>query len=538
LPLIHGWRGFALLAAVVAAAYGALALAGFVWDDQALVVGNRMTGDLANIPRFFAMDLWETSDVASRSGYYRPLMLVSLAADRALWGLSPAGAHLHSLAWHLLGALLFWRLLRALTPPPQALLGAMIFALHPLQSEAVAWVVSRNDLMAAALSFGAALALLDERPSRGRLLGGGALALAALLSKESALLALGLIPLLDLARWSRPRGWRRYAALAVAAAAWAALRASAGITGAPEVPDIGRALLLGRFPEVLALYGRKLFVPWPLTVGDTLEYLSLSWPAVVGGLAAPALLAARTLRRAPRLAAAGWIFAAVTFAPTLLAIAIRGQLGERYLYLPMGGLAVAVAAAAPATRAAAAIGVGLGAAWLAALSARVPEWRDGVSLFAAAAEDSPNGFSFANLAHEYNRAERPDLASRWFAEALRVDPPYQDICPHAIRTPLRRGWRDVAWANARLARERGCATTAEFLGLYAAAAAQSGAWEAAREATGRVGDDLDRRGLVVAAALAIRDEDAVALARLNDLAGVAPGELEGQARRLLAAEAQ
>jgi tetratricopeptide (TPR) repeat protein len=180
----------------------------------------------------------------------------------------------------------------------------------------------------------------------------------------------------------------------------------------------------------------------------------------------------------------------------------------------------------------------LAAVWLVALSARVPEWRDGISLFVAAAEDSPNGFTYANLGHEYNRAEQPERAAHWFVEALRVEPPYQDICPHAIRTPLQMGARSLAWENARLARERGCATTAGFLGLYASAAAQSGDWEAAREATGRVGDDLDSRGLVVAAALAIRDEDDVALDRLEELARADPGALERQARRLLiAAEA-
>ena len=78
--------------ACAAAAYSALAWAGFVWDDRPLVLDNTLTGELTNLPRFFAVDLWRTAGSAPHdSGYYRPLMLTSLALDRSLWGLSAAG---------------------------------------------------------------------------------------------------------------------------------------------------------------------------------------------------------------------------------------------------------------------------------------------------------------------------------------------------------------------------------------------------------------------------------------------------------------
>ena len=92
-----------LLLLAVALAYWGIWTAGFVWDDAGLVVQNRLTGDLSNLPRFFAMDLWDGSPVDQGvSGYYRPLMLVSLALDRAIVGFEPGFYHLHSLAWHLL----------------------------------------------------------------------------------------------------------------------------------------------------------------------------------------------------------------------------------------------------------------------------------------------------------------------------------------------------------------------------------------------------------------------------------------------------
>ena len=67
------------------------------WDDEALVKDNQVTASLANIPDFFTRDLWSTTRLSwLKSGYYRPLMLVSLAVDRAIYGLSSAGAHVHS----------------------------------------------------------------------------------------------------------------------------------------------------------------------------------------------------------------------------------------------------------------------------------------------------------------------------------------------------------------------------------------------------------------------------------------------------------
>ncbi len=218
-------KGVVALLAVTVAAYAALALAGFVWDDIPLVVQNsHLDGPIG---RFFVTDLW--AGTGQESGYYRPLMLLSLALDRALWGGSAAGYHLHSLAWHLLAVVALWCLLRELVEPVPAWVGAALFALHPLQSEAVAWIASRNDPMSVALMLGGVLTLLP-RDAGGRRLGlGGVLILSALLCKESAILGVFLLLGLDWLTWGRPVGRNRYIALSAAVGAWWALRANAGI---------------------------------------------------------------------------------------------------------------------------------------------------------------------------------------------------------------------------------------------------------------------------------------------------------------------
>ena len=87
--MFKNW-GHVFLLAVTVAAYVGVFQAGFVWDDYALVVYNELIRDPGNIPNFFLMDLWDTDAAAAReSGYFRPLILVSMAIDYALFGLEP-----------------------------------------------------------------------------------------------------------------------------------------------------------------------------------------------------------------------------------------------------------------------------------------------------------------------------------------------------------------------------------------------------------------------------------------------------------------
>ena len=93
------------------------------------------------------------------AGHYIPLTWLSLGLDYLLWGLRPAGYHLTSLLLHAATALAFYflalRLLRLALPPtttPAALrcgaaLAALLFAVHPLRVESVAWATERRDVL-------------------------------------------------------------------------------------------------------------------------------------------------------------------------------------------------------------------------------------------------------------------------------------------------------------------------------------------------------------------------------------------------------
>ena len=271
-----------LLLALVGVAYVGALQAGFVWDDVPLVLRNRLTGDLANLPQFFAMDLWDGSPVDQGvSGYYRPLFLVSLAVDRALFGLSSVGAHAQSLLWHGIAVVLAFHLLRGWLGVERAFAAALVFGLHPIQSEAVIWVAARNDPMAAALGLGALCCLRAERPGPLAWAGAALLTLLAGLTKESVVLlpALGLV--LDLGQGRRPTLFRA-SPLLLGLGLALGMRALAGVGGATWPEESGWRLLIAESPRLFGLLGSWLVWPAPLSAAHTLEWLDRSSALRIG----------------------------------------------------------------------------------------------------------------------------------------------------------------------------------------------------------------------------------------------------------------
>lgn len=501
----------ALLCALTAAAYVGVLQAGFVWDDHALVLGNSLTASLAHLPQYFTSDLWAgtATAIGDGSGYWRPLMLLSLALDRAFFGLAAPPAHLHSLAWHLLAVLALHRLLLGLVRPLPALVGAAVFALHPLQSEAVVWVAARNDTMAAALVL-ASLAVLRPAEAGGRrLLGGALLAGGAVLSKESALLVPVMLLVLDLARSGRPVGWRRHAVLWGAVAFHVGARFAVGVASAARPPAIGWRLLLWDRPlDVLATYGSLLAWPWPLSGGRDLESLDVGALGRLLGLGVLVLLPGLLLLPRPRraLAGAGLALAGLAFLPSVLALADKGLLGERYAYLSLAGVGIAVAAALPDRVAVLAVAGAWILPWLGILHVRLPDWHDDVTLWRAALRDTPSTYVQAGLAGALRISGEPLEAAWYFRAAIEGHPPQLEWCPNVVGSALEAGRLDLALAGAEAVTARGCSSD-EFRGYHAAALALAGRWEEAGTLAAAAHADPMRRADLVRAAGGLVDGD-------------------------------
>jgi hypothetical protein len=123
------WLQGLLVPVAIGAAYLPAMQAGFVWDDDAHVTANPYVVG----PQGLA-DLWTSSEAV-----YYPLVSTSFWLIHALFGLDPFFYHLVNVLVHALCALALWRVL-LLLEVPGAWLGSMLWALHPVQVESVAWI--------------------------------------------------------------------------------------------------------------------------------------------------------------------------------------------------------------------------------------------------------------------------------------------------------------------------------------------------------------------------------------------------------------
>lgn len=105
------------------------------WDDH---------GNVAHIP-----ETLPGAFTSTHYGHFQPLAWLSLALDRALWGLDPRGFHLSNLLLHAAAAFALFLLIKALAKDEKAAaLAAALWAVHPLRVEPVAWVTERRELLA------------------------------------------------------------------------------------------------------------------------------------------------------------------------------------------------------------------------------------------------------------------------------------------------------------------------------------------------------------------------------------------------------
>jgi protein O-mannosyl-transferase len=203
----------------VAAFYPALQNNFVNWDDYKNIVENSHYRGLgwANIRWMFT---------TFHMGHYQPLTWVTLGMDYVLWGMNPFGYHLTSLILHAATAVAFLFLARELLSivtgsaekPPAVWLGAavsaLVFALHPLRVESVAWATERRDVLSGlfyALTILAYLYAWRSEKFRGRWYWLAlALFLCAILSKSITVTLPAVLLLLDiypLRRLGGSNGW-------------------------------------------------------------------------------------------------------------------------------------------------------------------------------------------------------------------------------------------------------------------------------------------------------------------------------------------
>jgi hypothetical protein len=350
-------------------------------DDTRFIVDNPAVHDLSPAKAASYFTDPGTLSVIGWRGTYRPLRTLDFALDWAVSGGRPWLFHLRNVLYHVLGSLLVLDILSRLAGgrPRVALAGALVFALHPANAECVAWITSRGDLLLLCLFL---LAL------RWHLTGRHVLALLAaglaMLAKESAIVFPAAALLTDLYRrlvllWLRIIGGAGES-LGHHAEWW-------GGTYGANLLTMARGLL--HYAGLLALPVRQgLDYHVPTLTG-------LDAGAVAGLLLLAAIVVAAWRGGATVRFAAVWL--GITILPTAnLLFTVGIPTAERFLYLPMVGIALLAGHAVGRTR----IGLCCVPLCLFALTmVRAADWRDVRTLFAANSEPTPRGLFYSAVHH-------------------------------------------------------------------------------------------------------------------------------------------
>lgn len=374
-------------ATLLAALFAALAFlptlgAGFVYDDHRFYADNDALTHLSVLWRAFADPAVQTAD-DTFAGLWRPLRTLSFALDRGLFGDAPFGPHLTSVLLHALCTGLLATLLRRLGARPAAmLLGALVYALHPVQVECVGWISSRGDLLAMAGVLAALIAVLSGRIAWSLVFGA-----AALLSKEQAIVWPALVPLVLL-----PAGRGRKATFRATAAAAAVVLAFLVVRGLLLAEPLQEGGLGGgpiRDTRLLGMLGHQAWFTL-LPCGSLFDWqmardASPPLAALSAGLAVLAAVFPRACRRE-----ALWFLAALV--PTLFVqvlVPLNILVAERFLLFALPALSLLVARAVTSEPRVVPAAIVACFAFTALTEDTLPRWHDEASLWTPVAERVP-----------------------------------------------------------------------------------------------------------------------------------------------------
>lgn len=442
------------------------------YDDEDYIVNNpRVAGGLSGESISWAL-------TADKSATWQPLTWISLMWDAGGKTLDPGRFHVHNLVLHLLNALLLYTLLFQLTRAawPSGLV-ALLFAIHPLHVESVAWVTERKDVLAVfwgliSLIAYALYARTNSKPAYGISVVAKALGLMAkplLVVWPFVMLLLDWWPMRRLgaatpgAHPLSPTLPRRplsrlllekipFFVLAIASSV-IVYRVHLKVGAVAQMESVG---LGDRLANALASYARYLKLTfWPhdhsilyphpsLSGGEPLTGLQVG----VSALVVIAVTVAVLVLRRRRYLLVGWLMYLGTLVPVIGLVQFGTHaMADRFTYVPLTGIYIALAWSARDLHAWLTTKRG-GPKWLVpvaayaiALTLIVPahqltaKWSDSITLYEYSLANGPGSPKIHyNLGLAYSRAERHDDAIDQYRRAIELQPTHDRAWNNLGRT--------------------------------------------------------------------------------------------------------
>ncbi len=319
-------------------------------DDNIMVTENPVvkTLNLRNI---------KTILTEPHAGLYHPVVLLSYAVEYHFAGLDPAVFHATNLFLHVTSCLLvFWLIYLLCGSKSTAFVSGLLFAVHPLHVESVAWISERKDMLYAVFFLSAMISYLYFRIKLSRT--GYLLALLffvlSLLSKPMAITLPAVLLLLDYLKENRlnSRDWENKIPFLFLAIVFGCVALGAHY---PETAlSAGKGTMFSLVPHSLnaafniIFYIKKFFLPTSLACAY--PYSTKLYTVIPGyyysavPLAAAFIALAVSISKRSKTIAFGILFFLVTVAPVLQLVPVGIELpGDRYMYLPSIGLIYIVA---------------------------------------------------------------------------------------------------------------------------------------------------------------------------------------------------
>lgn len=141
------WTASFCIIALTLIAYIPAMQGGYIWDDDHYVHNNPNLTSVGGLARIWAEP--------KASPQYYPLVFTTFWLEHAVWGVNPLGYHVVNVLLHSASAILLFGILKRLSIPG-AFLAAMVFAIHPVHVESVAWITERKNVLSGVFYLAAA----------------------------------------------------------------------------------------------------------------------------------------------------------------------------------------------------------------------------------------------------------------------------------------------------------------------------------------------------------------------------------------------